>query len=493
MIRLVVDSLTTDEAERFVQSADVLGTDGHPLKSNVRLCPPSSAGDPHTLEITTSEEQAVAIRGLFPAGSVGSFVQSTCLLPAGGTGLSLSVEMARGRVRDFLLIGEDWQFFQDPDAQEAMQAFDKARTAFTEAVLAGDASTRRKRAGQAIERGIDSSERLSVSYAESSLKRRNPKSLPIMGLVANLSQSPEVMVAAAGGARDGVLIPLSRAMIEKSPGTYDFAAVDRWMQYAFQASIPVTAGPLLDARPNAMPPSVEALRDLSEVNESVDLWVHTVLQRYGGGVRNWILGTDLNRYACFGLDIDSRVDLLLRVGAQLRSLVPQARCIVECTAPWNDRLQSKSAVPLIPFVLRLSERSVTVHCLAIHVAPTEGTPLRDLLQLAGLSDRLRSIKIPLLVTRLGVPASIGGEERSGWWRKPWDSTVQAAWARRAIAVLLCRPWVHGIFWNADGNAIACKETFAQVGAIRKVLAAGVARAKLAGETKSSPKTPRLPE
>src|SRR5262249_54776578 len=42
----------------------------------------------------------------------------------------------------------------------------------------------------------------------------------------------------------------------------------------------------------------------------------------------------------------------------------------------------------------------------------------------------------------------------GFWRSPWSPESQARWARQALAVMLSKPYVHGICWQDlyDGPA-----------------------------------------
>ncbi len=438
------------DVARFVATFDAIDGDGIPVRARVRHVRGGVGGGVIEVDVPQgpgrSAAPPVVIRGLCPSGSVGCLLQSTCLLPPGAGEQSLMLECARARLKDFLRVGEDWQFFDDPAAQDAISQFDRARTAFTAAMLAGRGGDREAIALQSMELAVDAGERLASAYAVQTIERRSPKVLPTLGCVADLGESDAnaiqaiVQQAKAEGATLRIGVP--RSVVNRG-ATPDFTVVDRWVTAAFKSRVPILMGPLWECRDPA-----QAGLDAAALSD----WVDAVVRRYGSGVAQWIVASDVERGHAGGASLESRLAITRRLSNQVRTLLPRAIVAIESTAPWGDRLDGRAGAPIVRTAMKLLDDSAPIHRLVVSLSASGHSPQRDLLQLAGILDSLRKVKVPLIVT-LAVPSSMGavaGGADAGWWRKPWSAAVADAYAARAVAVILSRPWVSGVC--VDGTA-----------------------------------------
>lgn len=448
---------------RFVESADAFDADGLPARASFRFVPDDgggAAGGCGWIEVRvapmlgSTRSPTVAIRGVAPAGSLGTLCQATCLVEPDSDNLSFAVEAARSRLKDFLRIGEDWQFFDDPESQDAIAQFDRARGAFTLAMLSPNESERRVQARRSMELAIDAGERLATAYAVRTVAMRAPKSPPIVGWTADV-QGPDggpsgAQLVEAARARETVRVHLppwrraARGGVEA-----DLSAIDRVIGEAFKAHVPVIMGPLWDSLSQAGP---EGSGDevIARWRAELDGWIELVVQRYGSGVHQWVIASDIERGGASGLSVDDRALLVRHAANRVRALLPRAVLAVESTAPWGDGIQSRSGVPLVRALHRLVDDGAPIHRVIVSLRPSDRSPQRDLLQIAGLLDRLRPTKIPLLC-ELGVPKR--SEARAGAWRKSWSPEVAGAFVSRAAAICLARPWIHGVLWDGRDTDI----------------------------------------
>lgn len=442
--------MTEADVARFVATFDAIDGDGISVRARARHVRGGGGGGAIEVDVPQrpggSAAPPVVIRGLCPSGAVGCLVQSTCLLPPGAGEQSLMLECARARLKDFLRIGEDWQFFDDPAAEEAIGQFDRARSAFTAAMLAGAGTERESLALQSMELAVDAGERLASAYAVQTIERRSPKVLPSLGRVVDLGETDPgailaiVQQAKADGATLRVGVPRSIVWRGGSP---DFTAVDRWVTAAFKFRVPVLMGSLWECGD-----PVQAGLESSALSE----WVETVVRRYGSGVSQWIVASDVERGHAGGAPLDTRLTVARRLANQVRTMLPRAVVAIESTAPWGDRLDGRDGAPLARTAMKLLDDSAPIHRLVVSLSASGHSPQRDLLQLAGIIDAMRKVKVPLIAT-LAVPSSMGavtGGTGAGWWRRPWSEAVADAYSARAVAVILSRPWVSSVF--VDGTA-----------------------------------------
>lgn len=496
MIRLRADCMTVDEARRFVEGADAVDADGMPVRVSVRFRPDGTGGSSGSapaegwIEVAVAplpgspRAPSVSLRGLAPAGAVGALSQMTCLVEPEADGLSFAIEAARSRLKDFLRIGEDWQFFDDDGAQDAIAQFDRARHAFTAAVLAGEAGARVSHARRSLELAIDAGERLATSYASRTIARRTPKSPPLLASTADVGEASDASIQAALAAaqRSGeglrVVLPPPPAKdgtpFDSKAAIACLAGVDRWLVAAFKARVPVMIGPLWHAA------TAVAGRSAAQWRSELDAWIEVVVRRYGSGVADWIIATDAERSAESGLSVDERAMLIRHAANRVRSLLPRGRIYVESTVPWGDGLRLPGGVPLVRFLHRLADEGMPLHGVLLGVGPSQRSPQRDLLQVAGLLDKLRPVKIPLFCT-MGISPPDGPDAAArGWWRKQWATDVAAAFASRAAAIALARPWVHGFIWDGRPPGLPWAAVAEPVRSVRRRLMMQVAAAPEGG-------------
>ncbi|MEL7484059.1 MAG: hypothetical protein AAFN41_06860, partial [Planctomycetota bacterium] len=122
-----------------VRDAFLFGPDGIPVPAQVRA-------EPGRLVCEKPSAEAAGLSAPFPAidpdstppptdSAMQPLVLSTCLLPERDEPYLLSLELARQRIMMLLNKLEDWQLFDLPADDPALQALEDARLAFTEALV----------------------------------------------------------------------------------------------------------------------------------------------------------------------------------------------------------------------------------------------------------------------------------------------------------------------------------------------------------------------
>src|SRR5207248_8473100 len=182
-------------------------------------------------------------------------------------------------------------------------------------------------------------------------------------------------------------------------------------------------------------------------------FLETVLSRYKGDVRRWVVCAGFNQADALGLDDDDRLRLAFRLFEAASHIDPNLELVLSVAQPWGDYLANESHTispltfpdDLIRAGLRMSAVEVE---LRAGVVP-RGSPPRDLLDTARLPDLFGRLGLPLEVV-LSLPAGGGpdpaaAEHGQSVWapglRSGPSPEGQAEWGASFAALALCTPEV----------------------------------------------------
>lgn len=455
---------------------------------------------------------------------------STTLLPQRARPYLLSLELARKQVMRFLNALEEWNLAMLPADHRALVTFERAREDFSAALVSwrsvqesganaddpsvaeADAKARRALAdaceagewlvAEAVDRGLAARANGSwfaeaVERAERSIGRpaakpvsvvKAPESLGVtlagvarVGcLVDPASFEPAAQNALARGA-DFIGVPMPWSAVEPAEGRYQFAATDRWIEWAVRVGkLPVVAGPVLDFAPGKMPEWLYIWEnDYETLRELVYEHVRQVVTRYRRTVQWWTVASSLGAEGAMALRFEQVADVLRVASATTRKLHPQARVQVEVVDPFAlYAARSPRGIPPLLLAELFAQAGVRVDAIGLRIDladPGAAGAVRDAMAFSEMLDRYAALDRPLSITFAGCPSTPGTDQvQCGAWDGPWSPNAQADWIERVLVVAAAKPYVHSIAWGQaqdTGKSIGGPGLVDTAGAPKPALAA----------------------
>jgi hypothetical protein len=425
-------------------AAHLIGADDGPLRGRVRF---------HAAGIRCGFADEIAALALpVRAGAAGSLFLQTCLLPPREEPYGLFLELARHRIKHFIQKCEEWQMWDPALSRGAMAMWDEARAVFATALLSNDLEESERLACSALEQSIEASERLADAHAEILLHRRfgtRAAGSIVLGAVVATERAPTGRVERLlADELDVVAVPMPWRLLEPAPGRHDYAAVDRWIEWAQSRRRPVMAGPLVDLREEALPPHVRDVRD--DYRRFRDLaydQVDRIVARYGAAVGIWNVGRGFHANEWLSLDAEQMIDLARRTILAVRQRQRKANTLVELGDAFGvGEARRPGALPPWRYLELLQQDGIPFSAAGVRFIPgADGEWTRDLFQMSATLDRFLGRESRLLVSGFAAPSCVDGLEH-GWWKGGWTREIQAEWAGRFAAIALSKPFVETLFW-----------------------------------------------
>ncbi len=445
---------------------------------------------------------------------LGHLTLRTCLLPDRDQPYLLNLELARARIMLFLNALEEWQLTDLPSDAPLMRLFESARLTFTDALVAqrhgatpqtfGFSPEADRLAMRALWLAIDAGERLTLHAAARDFADRaagriyertieaspdirhtvNDRPVPVVtshrtGVVipgrpgVGCAVSPQLFAEplqnALPGTVDFITMPVRWVDMEPQEGEYSFEKTDRWIEWAVRkARLPVAAGPVIDFRPGNVPDWVYIWEnDYETLRELVYEHLRAVITRYRRTVQRWVVTSGLHVSSNFNLNFDQMMDLTRISVLTAKKLHPQARVYVELTQPWGEfYTHDRKSLPPMLYAEMINQAGIPVDGFGLRVqmgGAEPGQSARDLMEFSAMLDRYAALDRPIGLTGVGCPSvpidpsgraagENGAVQPAGYWRAPWNPTVQADWLTSALAVALSKPYVDHVVWQelADG-------------------------------------------
>ena len=429
---------------------------------------------------------------------LGCMTLHTCLLPDRDQPYLLSLELARRRIMTFLNKLEDWGLFDLSPDDPVMQMFERARQAFTDALVAhrngdgGFSPEADKLARRALAIAVDAGERLAVLDAHHDLPPRVRGEIyrsaaehyqrvhseppppdapvivpsitgvvlptrPMVGCAVNPAIMNESLQKIIVDSCDFISLPMRWSAMEPSEERYSFADTDRWIEWAYRtAKIPILGGPVIEFRPTCVPEWLYIWEnDYETLRELVYEHVKSVVTRYRRTIRRWTIASGLHVNNNFKLSFEQMMDLTRVAVLVVRKLHPQAKVQLELTQPWGEYYSSnRRALPPLLYADMLIQSGVKVDVIGIRLQMGQHQPgqsVRDLMSISSMLDRFAQFERPIAVTALGAPSSPQPDRddapNPGHWRQPWSPEVQAEWLQQVVSICLSKPYMHSVCWQ----------------------------------------------
>ncbi|MBX3374172.1 MAG: hypothetical protein KF817_10070 [Phycisphaeraceae bacterium] len=414
---------------------------------------PDDLPQPGALRITAGEIELAAVdrpAAIALPWRVGdeSFILQTCLLPPRTAPYNLAVELARHRIKLFIAKCEDWQMFdlvfEGGGEHPALRLFDEARQALSRAIVEPDPRMAASHALVSLARGLKATDRLAMAHADLLLRRRfagRAAASTTLGVAIPPGRDGRALRDLVAENFDVLVLPLRWRDLEVKEGVYDFAGLDRWMEWSVAQKKPVVAGPLVDLSPGALPPWTLAWRrDFPALRDMLYDHMEKVVQRYRGVVGMWNLAAGVNVNDEVQLTEPQMVDLVRTARLLVRQHRRGARTMVEMVQPFGTFAgRNAGAMAPLPFIERLLHDGVVFDAVGIRLllgGTSPGFEARDLMQVSNALDRLLHLSIPVIVSSLGVPAEGGAA----------TTESQSRWVSRLFPMALSKPFVESVFW-----------------------------------------------
>lgn len=449
---------------------------------------------------------------LFPTEPVnnmggGQLVLRTCLLPQRAEPYLLSLELARQKVMTMLCKLEEWAVFDRSADEPALKMVDRAREAFTAALLVARKSpiTRLPYSIEAdvasrvaLNHAVAAGEALSLLQARIGHQRRcsgeivslaNVKvpnsaltddeardahkavlgssgvilpDMPKLGVRVNPNVFTPALCDTIQQNFDFISLPMRWVDMEPSEGKYAFAKLDKWIEWAVTKSkLPVHAGAVIDLHPRAVPGWLSIWEhDYETLRDVIFEHVKNVVTRYRRTVNVWTIVSSLNVGGTFKLTYEQTLDLTRSCVLIVRKLQPTAKVHVEIAQPFSEHAGQPRGGKSIPAALycelmNQTQTNADAYAMRLHAGQAElGRGTRALVSLSTIVDRIAGLDKPIAISLFGCPSAPSGGDPAdngafdpGTWRGGWTDAAQADWASNIGAMLAGKLFVQSICWQ----------------------------------------------
>lgn len=521
MLSFLVFEGDRPQGERVLRHAHILGPESVPVAAEIRF----EAGVVHCTK-PTAEAGALGLQvgldqitltelNLTPGsddeesgvpGVLGQLTLRTCLLPERERPYLLSLELARHRLMLYLNKLEDWNLIDLGAEHPITQLFERARLAFTRALVAqgqagpnaphGFNAEAHRQAVRSLWLGVEAGERLALEAARrefaprmngaiyndmiersphppSSRQRATAPVLsvdrpgvalptrPALGCSVSPASFGEAAQDAAQKSLDFLQVPMRWIEMEPEEGKYAFRGTDQWIEWAVRrAKLPVVAGPVIDFRQRCIPEWLYVWEnDYETLREFVYEHLKNLVTRYRRTISRWVVLGGIHANDNFHFSFDEMMDLTRICVLVVRKLHPTAQVILEITHPWGEyHTANRRSLPPMLYADMVSQAGITVDGFSLRVKmgqAVQGQSVRDLMEFSNLLDRYAHVDKPLALSAVGAPSGIAessndpslAEVHPGIWRSPWSDPVQADWLSAISAVALSKPFIHSFTWQ----------------------------------------------
>ncbi len=394
---------------------------------------------------------------LVDVGDMGVLVLATALLPDRDEPYVLHVELARRRIKDFLVKLEDWMLCGLECDHPLMRQWDAARADFAQALMleSSDPAQADRYGWLALQKGIVATEQLATMHADILLaKRFSSNQMPRrpLGCRAHQSKFAPPLASTLAQQFHYVSIPIRWREVEPEEGQYDWKRFDKWMEWAAKSGYPVVAGPIVDFRPLAVPDWLYVWEhDYDTTHDLLHEHIEAIVRRYRKVVNVWNVGAALHINDNFTLAYDQVLDVTRMAASLVKTIHPSAETMIEIADPWGEYYsQNQKSIPPILYAEAVAQSGAPIDLIGLSIqlgGQGTGRGTRDLMQISAILDELIFMDIPVSVSALSVPshrAQRDDLDPAGYWHRPWDPESQSEYLSKLISVCLSKPFVESV-------------------------------------------------
>jgi hypothetical protein len=439
--------------------AYIVGTDDVPLRADI------SFGE----GIIRCAKRAAGPAGLallWEVPGVGRVMLETIRVVEREKPYILQVELARARLMRINHKLEDWGLLEYTGVEEMAAQIQQGREVLIRALQADGPAEAATLGEQALSLAADASERLTHYHAEVFLNRRKQSggfSRRVFGCGVPLDKPTEMVRKRVAGSFDFVTLPFVWRDIEPSEQTFNWKALDAWVEALAKHHVPMKGATLLSFGERHVPDWLYIWEhDFDTIRDLAFEHVRRIINRYEHYVQTWDVISGIHANNCFTFNFEQLMELTRMTAALTKQVAPRSTAIVEVVAPWGEYYaRNQRTIPPLLYADMAVQSGVNFDAfgLQFYFGPgTDGMFVRDMFQISSLLDQFAKLGKPLHVTALQVPSDsvarkdgVGPREPTsidgGMWREPWSEQIQSDWLRAFTEVALSKPFVETIAWH----------------------------------------------
>jgi hypothetical protein len=372
----------------------------------------------------------------------------------------LQVELARGKLNQVRSQLAEWQLAGLEPSPASDEALHQAMRHLVRAVAQQhDPATAASESDSALHYALIAAECLTRDYTRQALAWRH-RQYPQLGtlLACSLGHSPlqrkwhRKLLSAFNSA----VVPVNWKHIEPNEGEYCWDAYDRQVRWCQKYRLVTRGGPLLNFGPEGIPDWLWLWEgDFANLVSFVSDFVETVVSRYLGKIRVWVVTSGANSTDLLSLNEEQRLRLTVKILEVARQIDPDAQFVIRIDQPWGQYAAARSdQLSPLDFADALLRADLGLSGVDLEIAvgyQPGGVVPRDLMEFSRLLDRWAALGAPLQLT-LGFPSSSNPDPQAkrkvlpaaGAWRRAWDEKAQAEWLGDIIRLALAKPPIQGI-------------------------------------------------
>jgi hypothetical protein len=195
------------------------------------------------------------------------------------------------------------------------------------------------------------------------------------------------------------------------------------------------------------------MADPAKLKDRLHAFITEVVTRYSPLNPFWNIVSSIHLNEAATLSPAAMVQATRIAAVAVRQVQKNAKLLVEIGDPFGDIPPDASgAMNAIRYLRALVSEGVSVDIVGIPVVvgdAARGKGTRDLMQIAAMLERFTSRKEmpPVVITACGAPSEPHPEPGAGFWRRPWGTESQGAWAGMCFQIAMANPGIKAVVWD----------------------------------------------
>jgi hypothetical protein len=414
------------------------------------------------LVIERNEDESGRVFVPWRIGDASPILVGTATLMERDTPYVLEVELARGMVNTLRNQIAQWESMGLVVPQSLRSQVLEATSDFSRAAtMQNDLPAAAEWAGRSLATCVLAMDHLAAEYAQQALqaRRSQAKSNTTWYGVRLGNERPSSKTSRQlAGTFNMVSLPVSWRSTEAVEGRRIWDHVDAQVDWAHNAGLRISAGPILELDDTGVPDWTYLWEgDFDNLLSFMLEHVRAVVERYRGKVHLWQVASRMTHGHALGLSEEARLQVVAKAITTVRKLDPTTPLVVSFDQPWAEYLANQH-LDLAPLhfadALVRADLGLSGVGLEINVGYHPGGSFhRGPLALSRLIDTWSLLELPLLVA-LALPSSSAEDPQANpkirVLQGDSDSInpdSQRDWIDRHLPMLLAKNAVQVVVWN----------------------------------------------
>lgn len=438
----------------FATAMGASGTsDQAPVPSQIEITP-------GRLTISRSLSESGFLLIPWPVGPFGTLVASTSTLRETSEPYRLTIELARGKLNQVRTQAEEWKGIGLRHAQGFEDLLSETTRLFGKALLAPPSSAVDHLATRVLEQSFALADTLVREFTDQMFDtRHHEEGLLDTRLSARIHKDPGELRGEYSRTFNAAQVGICWRDVEPEEARYDWTTLDAAIAAAKSSELPITVGPVIDLSKGMLPEWAAGWEnDLPTLAAFMCDFLETVIARYKGDVRRWVVCGGFNQADAFGLDDDDRLRLAFRLFEAASQVDPNLELVLSIAQPWGDYLVNENhTISPLTFPDDLMRAGLRLSALEVEIragTSPRGSLPRDLLETVRAINLFGILQLPLEIV-LSQPSSSQPDPvatahgQTIWSPSAWSGSPegQAEWGASFASLAMCIPHVRAVTWD----------------------------------------------